>query len=137
MRTALRAVLLDASAHRVRRLVGPTAWSVLEELLARSVGSGPMCEAVTTTRALAAHLGLSKDTVARALTRLRQSRLVEVAQDRTDVGTFGSGRYLITVPAGITLPDFATAPSRPPVRSTSAEGYTSRRAVSQLELTLD
>jgi DNA-binding transcriptional MocR family regulator len=137
MRTARRSVLLDSSANRVRRLVGPTAWSALEELLARAVGPGPVCEAVATTRALAADLGLSKDTVARALQTLRQSHLVEVAQDRTSAGTYGPGRYLITVPDGITLPDTATAAASTRLQPTSADSRITRRADSQLELTLD
>lgn len=137
MTTARRPVLLDASAHRVRRRLGPTAWSVLEELLAQSVGPGPRCEAVATTRALAADLGLSKDTVARALHRLRLGHLVEVAQGRTMAGTFGPGCYLITVPDGITLPDITTARASTRLCSTSVDSRASRRAVSQLALTLE
>lgn len=137
MTNARRAVLLHASANHVRRRVGPTAWSVLEELLARSVGPRSRCEAATTTRALAAELGLSKDTVARALQTLRQRHLVEVAQDRNSGGTFGPGRYLITVPDGITLPDSAMASPATAARSTSVERCATRRTVSQLALTLD
>jgi DNA-binding transcriptional MocR family regulator len=137
MTTPRRSVLLHSSASHVRRLVGPTAWSVLEELLARSFGAGPTCEAVTSTRALAADLGLSKDTVARALQTLRQRHLVEVAQDRTGAGTFASGRYRIVMPDGVSLPDPASAPATTPVHATSANSRTTRRAVSQLELTLD
>lgn len=137
MTTARRAVLLNASVNHVRRRAGPTAWSVFEELLARSVGPGPLCEAATTTRALAADLGLSKGTVARALQTLRQSRLVDVAQDRTSDGTFGPGRYLITVPEGITLPDTVIAPASTAARFTSVDRCTTRYAVAQLALTLD
>jgi hypothetical protein len=137
MTTARRSILLDASANGERRRLGPTAWTVLEELLAQSVGAGPRCDAVTTTRALAADLGLSKDTVARALQTLRQCHLVDVAQDRTSAGTFASGHYLITVPDGITLPDATTTAASTRLRATSADSRARRRAVSQLALTLD
>ncbi len=116
--------------------MGPTAWAVLEELLSRSVGVGPLCEATATTRLLAGGLGVSKDTVARALRRLRHAGVVvDVVQDRTTAGEYGAGRYVIAVPVGITLPDPApTAPSTPSDPTTRPDA---RRVVSQLTFVLD
>lgn len=129
-----RLIVLDARVGDVRRRVGPTAWAVLEELLSRSVGVGPLCEATATTRLLAGGLGVSKDTVARGLRRLRHDGVVvDVLQDRTTAGEYGAGRYVIAVPAGITFSDPATA--TPSTRSGPATPD-ARRSVSQLELTL-
>jgi hypothetical protein len=131
-----RLIVLDARAGDVRRGVGPTAWAVLEELLARSVGAGRLCEAAATTRSLAGGLGVSKDTVARALCRLRHAGVVvDVVQDRTTAGVYGAGRYVIAVPAGITLSDPATGAPSP--RSRSATRPDARRVEAQLTFGLD
>lgn len=131
-----RLIVLDARAGDVRRRVGPTAWAVLEELLSRSVGVGALCEATATTRLLAGGLGVSKDTVARALRRLRHAGVVvDVVQDRTTAGEYGAGRYVIAVPTGITLPDpAATAPATPSGSTTRPDA---RRVLSQLTFVLD
>jgi DNA-binding transcriptional ArsR family regulator len=76
---------------------------VLEELLVRSTGPADPCVAQVSVRALAASLGLAKDTVGRAIRRLRYAGLVTVAQQRTDAGIFDTGTYLIAVPDCITL----------------------------------
>lgn len=70
MATNSRLLDIAPSASSVRRQVGPTAWFVFEERAAGSNGAAPNGEVVATTRSLAEPLGLSKDTVARALTKL-------------------------------------------------------------------
>jgi DNA-binding transcriptional MocR family regulator len=131
-----RLIVLDARVGDVRRRVGPTAWAILEELLTRSIGAGPLCEATATTRSLAGGLGVSKDTVARALRRLRHAGVVvDVVQHRTTAGAYGAGRYVIAVPAGIILPDPAT--TAPPTPSGPATRPDAQRVASQLTFVLD
>ena len=106
--SALPSVVVGAAACELRRALGPTSWMVLEELLLHSTGPADACVARVSVRALAASLGLAKDTAGRAIRRLRDVGLVTVAQQRTDGGVFDTGTYLIAVPDCITL----TAPAR-------------------------
>jgi hypothetical protein len=105
--TARITLTLDARAAAVRRSVGPTAWVVLEELLACSTDVDAdvdgMRRAVVSVRALAASIGLAKDTVARALRRLCLEGLLVGEQRRTERGVFDAGSYRVTVPAGVTV----------------------------------
>lgn len=110
-----RNVVLTTGANGVRRALAPTAWMVLEELLLRSNTSDGECIACESVRALGASLGLSKDTVARAIRQLRGSGLVTVSQRRTDVGTFESGSYAVALPDGVSLT--SPAPSAPRKRA--------------------
>ncbi len=103
-----RRVLLDADSSEMRRRLGATAWVVFEELLLVSTDDGGCCEATTSVRALAARTGLAKDTVARALSRLRRAGLITAQQSRT-AGVFAAGSYLLVVPTGITLDERAAA----------------------------
>ncbi|MGH9164244.1 MAG: hypothetical protein ACRDZW_01875, partial [Acidimicrobiales bacterium] len=65
---------VDPTSSPVRRRLGPAPWFVLEELVLVGDGEG----AETNVRSLAAGLSLNKDTVARALGRLRAAGLVVV-----------------------------------------------------------
>jgi hypothetical protein len=89
----------------LRRRLGPTAWVILEELLARSSGPAECCRATVSVRSLAAELGLAKDTAARALRRLHSDGLVTGCQLRSTAGTFGTSSYTIVVPDSITFAD--------------------------------
>ena len=85
------------AASVVRRALAPAAWLVLEEL-ARTAGHGGV--AMTNVRGLAAELGVSKDTAARALQRLIAARLVERTENRdTDTGQFGTVAYRVDLAA--------------------------------------
>lgn len=81
---------------RLRRDLGPVSWMVFEELLLVSVddesGFRVACRSV---RDLARSLGLAKDTVARAMQRLRVIGLVVPVQTRSTNGTFDAGKYRI------------------------------------------
>ncbi len=92
--SATHSVVVGAAAGELRRALGPTSWVVLEELLLCSTGPADACVAQVSVRALAASLGLAKDTVGRAIRRLRYAGLVTVAQQRTDAGIFDTGTYL-------------------------------------------
>ena len=127
-----RPIVVDGRARGLRRRLGPTAWVVLEEVLSGSHGFADACHSTATVRTLAAELGMSKDTVARAMVRLRDAGVVVASQTRTPAGAFGIGTYRIVVPDGIALDHRRVPESVPP---------TSRRAVpttaAQLALGLD
>ena len=107
MSTERRLVLTGESAA-LRRRLDPAEWMVFEELLLASTRNGDGCVASVSIRALADRLGLAKDTVARALGRLRRAGLVTARQSRTDAGVFATGSYLLSVPASITVTDHPT-----------------------------
>lgn len=111
------------AASALRRQLGPVAWAVLEELLAHAHGTDNGYEAAASVRSLAAILGLSKDTVARALGRLREAAIATAEQSRAPTGTFTAGTYRIIVPSCITFSaptvpaDLAPRQRRTPSRS--------------------
>jgi len=123
-----RRITLTADTAEVRRRLGPTGWVVFEELLLVSTGTGGGCVASVSIRTLAGRLGLAKDTVARALARLRRAGLVTASQSRTDTGVFATGSYILHVPASITVTDHR------PTASTTTARPRSRRS-DQLALT--
>ena len=126
-----RSILVGPHARELRRGLAPTAWAVLEELISSSTQDGVGCHSTATVRSLATDLGLSKDTVARALTRLSAAGIVVAKQGRAPAGTFGPGGYRVTIPAGITL--VQPEPSTP----TLARPRAARVTGSQLALSLD
>ena len=90
-------LLVDASSRDLRRRIGANAWVVLEELLLGSaIASAGQAVSRATVRALAERTGLSKDTVARSLQRLRVANAFTVEPERHDnSGRFVSVRYVI------------------------------------------
>jgi DNA-binding transcriptional ArsR family regulator len=109
-----RRITLTADSAELRRRLGPTAWVVFEELIFASTRTRDGRVASVSIRTLAARLGLAKDTVARALNRLRRAGLVTASQSRTDSGVFASGSYTLHVPASITVTDHRpAAPTAP------------------------
>ena len=123
-----RTVVLGPASHELRRHVGPAAWVVLEEMLQRSTSDGDQIVAQVSIRALASSLGLAKDTVARALRRLRELRAIEAMQSRASSGVFDAGSYRITVPA-VCLS--LVCPPQPPVLSSAARPSSSRPSSSR------
>jgi DNA-binding transcriptional ArsR family regulator len=90
---------VTADSRRLRRQLGPTAWAALEDLaLDAALDGGRRLMAGTNARRVAAHLGVSKDAAARALSRLRDAGLVvrHDAGHRAD-GTFGPVAYELVV----------------------------------------
>jgi len=126
----MRSVVVGEAASELRRALGPTSWVVFEELLLRSSGTSDDCVACVSVRAVAASLGLGKDTAARAIRRLRDSGIVTVAQARTDTGVFDTGTYVIALLDGVTL--LASAPTPPQPRARAV-----RRDSSQLSLAIE
>ncbi len=126
MRTERRFVI-DVASIEIRRRVGPTAWAVFEELALSSTGPRDACTASVSVRSLARRLGMSKDTVARALIRLRSAGLVSPQQARGTAGTFAVGSYRLHLPQSVAFDDatvVSAAPSRTPGRARAAASPT-------------
>ena len=117
MASERRSVVVGPRAAVLRRRLGPTAWVVLEQLLAVSTGEADCCRVCVSVRTLAAELAMSKDTVARALARLRLAGIVSADQPRSATGRFAAGSYVIEVPDAIAFDDTdhtsTTASTRP------------------------
>lgn len=112
---AVPSIGVSALARPLRRAIGVASWAVLEDLLldARSNEPGALV-AATNVRRVAAHLGVSKDTAARALTRLFDAGVVSrVDCCRAGRGLFPSAAYSINVSqlVGVTVDDATTDPS--------------------------
>jgi len=136
--TEHRRLVIGHGSAGLRRALGPTGWVVFEQLLACSTGPVDDCRAEVSVRSMAAELGLSKDTVARALCRLRSVGLVAPSQSRATSGVFAGGCYSIAVPAWIDFDDDIhpapiVADPRPVPKRLSA----SRQLGSQLALAID
>jgi hypothetical protein len=125
-----RCVLITADSIGLRRALGPTAWVVFEELILAATATPEGWQASMSVRALAARLGLAKDTVARALNGVRRAGLVTPIQSRTAGGVFATGSYLLTIPDSITI--CASRPTTRPI----ARPHT-RPIASQLALAID
>jgi len=109
-------IVLGPGAHELRRHVGPTAWVVLEEMLQRSTSDGDDVVAQVSIRALASSLGLAKDTVTRAVGRLRDLGVIDASQARARSGVFEAGSYRLAVPAACLSP---AGPPQPPALSSA------------------
>ncbi len=93
--------MVGPTGKTLRRRLGPTAWVVLEAAvaLAHDVDGDLVVDA--SARSLASEVGLSKNTVARALSTLRESGFVTFTQTRAGDGVFGPGRYVIALPPDV------------------------------------
>jgi DNA-binding transcriptional MocR family regulator len=106
--TTRRTIVLGPRAHELRAYVGSTAWSVLEEMMQRSAGDGDHVVAQVSVRSLASSLGLAKDTVNRAVRRLRDLGVIHAEQRRSDSGVFQTGSYRLDVPTVCLTVDTST-----------------------------
>jgi DNA-binding transcriptional ArsR family regulator len=99
-----RALVVTPAAAPWRRALTPSVWLVLEELAVGAPEDGVLS---TNVRQLGVALGLSKDTVARALRVLIRVRLVERVDERdTCSGRFGAAVYRVDrAAAGLTVTD--------------------------------
>jgi hypothetical protein len=105
-------VVVTAAGGRLRRMVGATAWVVLECLVAdaRVDGDGELVVA-TSVRGLAGALGLGRDAVASAVQALTVAGLVRVESSRAVSGRFGASRYVVMT--GDVLRRLDATPPRP------------------------
>ena len=129
-----RTIVLGPRAHDVRAYVGSTAWAVLEEMMQRSTGDGDQVVAQASIRSLASSLGLAKDTVARAVRRLRDLGVIVAAQPRSESGVFEAGSYRLAVPVACMS---VACPSQPSVSPSSVRSSSARRSSGQLSLLSD
>jgi len=92
----------------VRRRLGPTAWTVLEDLAldAHPDGAGGLW-ARTSARLIAGHLDIEPGTVANALRRLRADGVVTLGRESGPAGRFGPSVYRISPIAGLSVADRA------------------------------
>lgn len=95
---------VDPTSSPLRRRLGPAPWFVLEELVLIGAAEG----AETKVRSLAAGLSLNKDTVARALGRLRAAGLVVAEPQGSCAGRFSTGRYRVAPVPGLQILDQPT-----------------------------
>jgi DNA-binding transcriptional ArsR family regulator len=114
-------LVVGAASLELRRALGPSAWLVFEEMLLRSTTERGERIAHVSVRSMAAALGVAKDTVARALSRLRDAGLVTPAQSKSERGLFEAGSYVIDVPEGVTL---SVTELGPQVRTRKAAPHT-------------
>ncbi len=132
-----RTIVLGLRAHELCRHPGPTAWVLLEEMMQRSTGDGDHAVAQVSIRSLALSLGLAKDTVARAVRRLRDLGVIVAVQARSDASVFEAGSYRLTVPVAClsvacpSQPSVAPSAPRPP---SAARPSSVRRSSGQLSL---
>jgi DNA-binding transcriptional MocR family regulator len=93
---ARRLVIDFGAAGPVRRALGPAAWFVLEALADQAPAGQPQVEMACSSRALGERLGMSKDTVARAMRRLAAVGVVERIDHRNYLsGRFESSAYVV------------------------------------------
>ncbi|MGH9247683.1 MAG: MarR family transcriptional regulator [Acidimicrobiales bacterium] len=100
-------LVVTGEARAFRSALGVTAWAVLEELALEAVidGDGALV-AHTNVRAVAAQLGVSKDTAARAIARLTRASVVRrVVAERGARGALPTSSYVIdlTEVAGVSV----------------------------------
>lgn len=86
-------LVVTEAARTLRRQLGPTAWTVLEDLVLDAAGRGAVA-VETDVRRLAAAVGISKDSVARAVRRLIDHGVVGRRGGRDQLtGCFGRSVY--------------------------------------------
>ena len=127
-----RRLVLGTGSIELRRRLGPTAWVVFEELLLASTDTTEGCLACMSVRSLGGRLGLAKDTVARALIRLRRAGLITPAQSRASNGVFATGSYLLVVPVSVSIHRASSNKPR-----SSSQSCSPRSTDSQLVLAID
>ena len=119
---AVVALTITPAARVARRLAGPIAWSVLEDIVADARVEADQLIAATSVRLIADHLDVSKDTAARALRRLGNLGLLARSEPaRAAGGTFGAGSYVLSLSelVGVVVSiEVARPPSK---RSTAAK----------------
>jgi DNA-binding transcriptional MocR family regulator len=98
--------LVTAAARELCRGVGTTAWTVLCDVAldAEPDPEGRLA-AATNVRRIADHLGISKDTAARAFARLTNAGLIGRQSGRSSTGRFTASTYAVHLgdASGITL----------------------------------
>ena len=131
-----RAIVVGPKGHELRRYVGAMSWVVLEEMMQAAAGPTDRLVAQVSIRTLAASVGASKDTVTRAVRRLRDLGVVDAEQARSEAGSFRAGSYRLCVPAACLAlePGSLPAEAAPAARPSPSRRTSSRRSADQLSL---
>jgi DNA-binding transcriptional MocR family regulator len=103
----------------------------LEALVAQARNAEGDLVVVASVRSLAFELGLARNTIARALTELRECGFVTFTQARASDGVFSAGRYVIALPPDVFA--IATPKKLSALNSRSTDRIT-RSSVEQLAL---
>lgn len=132
---ATPALIVTSSAREMCRALGVTAVVVLQDVtLDAETDPAETIVAETNVRRIAANLGISKDTAARALARLADAGLlIRSARRRDTSGTFASSTYELHLgpDAGVALVAQAPGPASPcPVATDMVGGPTAGRRTS-------
>jgi len=92
------ALVIGPDGAALRRQVGPMAWCVLEALAASPLPGDGNSVVLASVRSIAHQLGVSRNTVHRALVKLTAAGLVEARQRRADSGRFDAGFCRLCLP---------------------------------------
>jgi hypothetical protein len=123
------ALVLLPESSSLRRAVGPMPWAALEVLASRARTVNGELVTEIGVRALAAELGLAKDTAARALVVLRAHGVLAADQRRTALGKFGPASYTIVAGSRVFGFDY-------PAKASSAHEPVRRRRPPATQLSL-
>jgi len=98
-------VVIAAASRLTKQAVGVTAWVVLEDVvLDATLDAEGQAVAVTSVRRIAAHLGVSKNTVQRALTRLLAAGLLTYeTEHEPNRGAITRSRYRLALDTGLAV----------------------------------
>ena len=132
---AVHDVVIGPDANDVRCRLGPASWTVLEAMMQRASETDDGLAVAVSIRSLASSLGLSKDTIARSVRRLRDAGLVSSIQCRNSSGAFAAGSYRLAVPRSC----LSLVGSSVPAAAVSAAAVVrpARRSCGQLSLSLE
>lgn len=131
-----RAIVVGPKVHELRRYVGATSWAVLEEMMQAATGPSDRLVAEVSIRSLAASLGASRDTITRAVRRLRDLGVVEAEQACSESVSFRAGSYRLCIPAACLAlgPGSLPTETAPAARPSPSRRSASRRSSDQLSL---
>ena len=124
-------LVVTADARAFRGAIGLTAWAVLEELLLDAhIDTHGTLAARTNVRRLAAQLGMSKDTAARALNRLARAGVVHrVVAERGARGALPTSSYRVDLAhaAGVNIDAHEAATASTAIDSIDSPQRATRR----------
>lgn len=113
-------ITLGPAAGSLRRSLGAQAWCALECLAARATTGSDGTIVAASVRAVAAELGVAKNTAHRALAVLVAAGLASQEQRRRADGTFEAGAYRLDLGEAIT--PVADEPHPQPATSAGRDG---------------
>jgi len=96
-------VVLTSASRELRRQLSPTVWAVLEEVALDASGELDVLVAATSSRRVAAQLGLAPSTAANALLQLRRRNLLRLQQRGGEAGRFGLAVYTLGSVPGLLI----------------------------------